>query len=139
MAKGSDARTQSWSDGDRRSALVLAEWISDNFHVLLGLYALRSLGSEAEDSVASVMQMRPLKATQLSWELWGALGHGREADVDALLLEHLSVRQLDIARGALWGIGGVDDDNANILRLPLPDIAITKPVRAVRASVRRAR
>jgi hypothetical protein len=68
MAKRNDA-----CDGDRRGARQLAAWIDQHLGLLRGLADLRELGPDAEEAVAAVLEVRELKTTVLSWQLWEAL------------------------------------------------------------------
>ena len=93
---------------DRRSARQLAAWIDQNLGLLRGLADLRDLGADAADAVGAVVEVRPLKAMALSWQLWEALALGSGTDPEELLLEEIPYSRVDLARRALWGSGRGD-------------------------------
>ncbi len=87
----------------RRSAEAIADCIGDVEDILIGLNALRSLGSEAEPAVAAVLRVPTLTRLRLSWELLEALMLGDGLEPEGLLEEVLEPEWREYARAALMG------------------------------------
>jgi hypothetical protein len=105
------------NDGDapvddqmKRSVAILSEWIIDNTDLLLGVWALRGLGEPAAQAVESVMKVKHLETTRLSWELWEHLAINHGVDTDSLLEDHIPPHLLRLAHAALRGADVEDVD-----------------------------
>ena len=85
----------------RRAAHTIREQIESLEDVLIGLAALRDLGSTAVESVDSVMEVFELKRLRLSWELLDALMQGDGLDFDALIEASVDPTLLRVTRQAL--------------------------------------
>lgn len=89
----------------RRSAEILAQWITDHADILRGLAAFRRLGAPGETVVAAALALTEVARMRPSWQLWEAIAEGEGHDVQALVQEFVPVDLFQTARFALWGDG----------------------------------
>lgn len=103
MANHNSARSRSRSDPTTlRFPQELRGWLIQHDEMLRGLHALRRLG--ADEAVAAIEALQEVRKVRLSWELWEMLLDGEGIDADALLLEHIELGDVLLARAALWGL-----------------------------------
>jgi hypothetical protein len=86
-----------------QSAETMALVLSRRAGLLSALTTLRALGSEANDAIDTVLELRPVKFMSAAWELWDSVADSAGLSTDELLAKHLGEDYVHVAREALFG------------------------------------
>lgn len=86
-----------------QSAETMALVLSRRAGLLSALTTLRSLGTEANDAIDAVLELKPVRFMSATWELWDSVADTAGLSTDALLAKHLGEDYVHVAREALFG------------------------------------
>jgi len=82
--------------------MILEQW-----DLLVGIEAMKRLGSEGADIAATMLELRDAKVIRLSWELWRSFTEATGEDCDALLSTWLPRQVIEHAQSALFDDSGI--------------------------------
>ena len=88
-------------EGPRATA---TKWMDERRELLVGLKALRALGTEAAAAVEVVMGLPPIERLVLSWELAVALAEEEGQDGRGALVDLLGIDDVELIEAAVFGL-----------------------------------
>lgn len=101
MGRATGATVPSGVDGPRAAA---SRWMDEQRDVLVGLRALRALGSDATPAVDAVMELPSVRRLLLSWELAVSLAESEGRDGRDALVDLLGVDDVELIEAAAFGL-----------------------------------